>query len=331
LIYRNKYRKRALSPFNHEEKIIKKPQALKRGDTIGIVAPAWSFDPINFKRGVDKLRKLGFKVKYDKSIFNKYWSMAGYDRERADQINRMFADREVKAILCAKAGYGSIRTLPYLNKKIISANPKIFVGYSDITILLCFIQKIANIVVFHGPVVSGEIHDTMNALTLKYLLRAIAMPGALKEIKYPYLRCLKSGKARGVLVGGNMSLIMSAIGTPYDIDTDNKILFLEDVGEDLETIDNYLMQLKLAGKLRNIKGLVFGRMLKCIDHSGRKYTIRHILSDIMQNINVPIIYGLPSGHRISGDINITLPLGVSVAINAHRHRCVLRIDEDGVI
>lgn len=309
----------------------RKLQALKRGDTIGIVAPAWSFDPVNFKRGVEKLQSLRFRVKYDKRIFNKYWSMAGHDRVRADQINRMFADKEVKAILCAKAGYGSIRTLPFLDKKIIASNPKIFVGYSDITILLCYIQKIAKIVVFHGPVVSGEIHEDMNPLTLKHLLRAIAMPGMLKDIKYPYLRCLKSGEASGILVGGNMSLIISAIGTPYDVDVNNKILFLEDVGEDLETIDNYLMQLKLAGKLKKIKGLVLGRMLMCIDYSGRKYTIRRILSDIMQDVNVPIMYGFPSGHRIPGDINITLPLGVSVTINANKHKCGLRINEQGVI
>ena len=307
---------------------IKKPQVLRRGDTIGIVAPAWSFDPDNFKRGIDKLCRLGFRLKYSQSIFKQYWSMAGHDRQRAEQINRMFADKEVKAILCAKAGYGSIRTLPYLDKKVIKNNPKIFVGYSDITILLCFLQKIANTVVFHGPVVSGEIFEGMNPATLRYFLRSITQPVSLGELKHPNIRCLKPGKATGILVGGNMSLIMSAIGTPYDIDTDNKIVFLEDVGEDLETIDDYLMQLKLAGKFKRIKGIVFGRMIKCLDYSGKKYTIRHILSDIMDDIDIPVIYGFPSGHRIPGDVNITLPLGVPVTLDASK--CKLYFHEAGV-
>ena len=309
--------------------MIRKPLALKKGDTIGVVAPAWSFDRDNFKKGVEKLRNLGFNIKYDKSIFNKYWSMAGHDRERADQINRMFADREVKAIFCAKAGYGSLRTLPFLDKKIIISNPKIFVGYSDITILLCYLYKMGHMVVFHGPVVAGEIYDGMNPVTLKHLLRTVMSTAPFSEIKHPNIRALKPGRARGILVGGNMSLIMSAIGTPYQIDTTNKILFLEDVGEDLETIDNYLMQLKLAGMLKNVRGIIFGRMIKCLDYSGKKYTMRHILSDIMKDVNIPIIYGFPSGHRVPGDVNVTLPLGISATVDAYK--CKLILHESGVV
>lgn len=308
--------------------VTRKPLCIKKGDTIGIVAPAWSFDPYNFRMGVEKLRDLGFNVKYDKNIFNKYWSMAGYDRERAGQINRMFADKDVKAIFCAKAGYGSIRTLPYLDKKSIASNPKIFVGYSDITILLCFLRKVGNMVVFHGPVVSGEMHQGMNPMTLRCMLRAVSLPRPLGEIKHPNIRSLKPGRATGVLVGGNMSLIMSAIGTPYEIDTDNKILFIEDIGEDLETIDNYLMQFKLAGKLRKMRGIIFGRMIRCVDHSGKRYTMRYILSDIMQDIDIPVIYGFPSGHRMPGDVNVTLPLGVSVTLDANN--CKLIVNESGV-
>ncbi len=306
-----------------------KPARLRKGDTIGIIAPAWSFDPDRFKEGVTKLCKLGFKLKYRQSIFNKYWSMAGYDRHRAEQINNMFADKDVKAIFCAKAGYGSIRTIPYLDGNIIKRNPKIFIGYSDITFLLAYLYKVANIVVFHGPVVSGEIHEDMNALTLKYMLNAVMRPDAVGEIKFDTIRSLRKGRATGVLVGGNMSLLVSTIGTLYDIDTDDKILFLEDVGEDLETIDNYLMQLKLAGKFRMVRGIVFGRMLRCVDHSGKKYTIRNILDDILKETNVPIIYGFPSGHKTPGDLNITLPFGVSATIDAGRPSLI--INESGVI
>ena len=306
----------------------RKPQALRRGDTIGIVAPAWSFDPAMFKEGVEKLKGLNFKVKYDRSIFNKHWSMAGHDKERARQINRMFADKKVKAIFCAKAGYGSMRTIPFLDKNIIRRNVKIFIGYSDITALLSYLYKTAKMVVFHGPVVSGEIRNDMNPITLKYLLKAVTQTKPLWSISVSGVKLLKPGKATGVLVGGNMSLIMSAIGTPYEIDTRNKILFLEDVGEGLETIDDYLMQLKMAGKFKKIKGLIFGKMIKCVDYSGKKYTIKNILYDILKDINVPIVYDFPSGHKLPGDINVTLPFGVSVTLDADKPKLI--INESGV-
>ena len=306
-----------------------KPQVLRKGDTIGIVAPAWSFDSDNFKRGVEKLKSLGFRVKYDRAIFCRYWSMAGYDQQRAAQINHMFADKKIKAILCAKAGYGSVRTIPYLDRRIIRKNPKIFVGYSDITILLSFLYKVAEMVVFHGPVVSGEIFEGMNTITFKHLLRAITQTRPLGKLKFPKIRALKPGKADGILVGGNLSLIMSAIGTRYDIDTRNKILFLEDVGEDLETIDSYLMHLRLAGKFRKVKGIVFGRMVDCVDYSKKRYTIKDILHDILKDVNVPIIFGFPSGHRTPGEINVTLPFGVSATIDADKPRLV--INESGVV
>lgn len=307
---------------------IKKCARLKKGDTIGIVAPAWAFDADKFKQGVDKLRRLGFQVKYERSIYSKFWSMAGHDKERAEQINRMFADKKVKAILCANAGYGSIRTIPYLDRKIISSNPKIFVGYSDITILLAYLLKTAKMVVFHGPVIAGEIFEEMNVITFKYLLRAITQKRPLGKLKFPKLKVIRHGSAKGVLVGGNLSLIVKAIGTSYDLDTDNKILFLEDVGEDLETIDSHLMHLKLAGKFNRIKGIIFGRMIDCLDYSGKKYTIKDILKDILSDLDVPVILGFPSGHRIPGAVNITLPFGVEATLETKNSRLI--INEAGV-
>ena len=162
-----------------------------------------------------------------------------------------------------------------------------------------------------------------------YLLRAITQPQPMGEIRYPTMRSLRKGKASGVLVGGNLSLLVSTIGTRYDIDTDNKILFLEDVGEGLETIDNYLMHFRLAGKFRKVKGIIFGRMLRCVDRSGKKYTIRNILADILEHIDVPIVYGFPSGHKVPGDLNITLPLGIPVELDANAPRLIVK--ESGVI
>ncbi|MBU1727317.1 MAG: LD-carboxypeptidase [Candidatus Omnitrophica bacterium] len=295
-----------------------RPPRLLPGDTIGIVAPAWSFDADSFRKGVEQLKAMGFRVKYENTIFRTYWSMAGYDKERAAQINRMFADKEVKAIFCAKAGYGSIRTIPYLNKEVIRKNPKIFIGYSDITILLYYLYRIARMVVFHGPVVSGEMRPEMNSISRDYLLRAITQTIPMGQIQCASLKTLRSGRESGVLIGGNLSMVISAIGTPYDINTENMILFIEDIGEDLEVIDNCIMHLKLAGKFKKVKGIVFGRMVDCVDDSGHKYTIKDILQDSLKDIDVPIIYGFPSGHRKPGDINITLPFGVNVTLDADK-------------
>jgi len=298
----------------NSRKGIRKPRPLAKGDTIGVVAPAWSFDSNRFRKGVKYLRRLGFRVKFDRRIFSKYWSMAGHDRERAEQINRMFADKEVKAIFCAKAGYGSIRTLPHLDAETIRRNPKVFVGYSDITVLLSYLTHTARMVVFHGPVVAGEIHDRMNPATLDSLMRAIMGPRPLGTIRDAGLKCLRRGMAKGPIVGGNLSLLISTIGTDYEVETDGRILFLEDIGEDLEVIDNCIMHLKLAGKLEKVEGLVFGRMVDCRDGSGNRYTIDSILGDILSDIKVPILYGFPSGHRRPGDLNITIPLGAMASI-----------------
>ena len=130
------------------------------------------------------------------------------------------------------------------------------------------------------------------------------------------------------LVGGNMSLVMSSIGTPYEIDIVNKILFLEDIGEDLECIDNFLMHLKLTGKLGKIRGLIFGRMVDCIDRSGTRYSVKDILHDILNDIDVPMVWGFPSGHAERGDVNITLPIGVSVTLDAGA--CRLTVHEPAV-
>jgi len=299
------------------------PKRLKKGDTIGIVAPACHFIPKRFREGVKKLKELGYNVRYEPAIFKKYWTLAGKDSVRARQINRMFADRTVRAILCAQAGYGSMRTLPYLDRRVIASNPKIFVGYSDITVLLHYLQRNARMVVFHGPVVSGEIHEKTNPKTLEYLINVLSRPKPLGEITTRGIKRLRPGKATGQLTGGNLSLIMDTIGTPYDLKTDGKILFLEDVGEDIDSIDSCLVHLKLAGKLRKVKGIIFGRMKDCVNFSGSRYSIKDVLRNILGEIDIPVVYGFPSGHRRSGELNITLPLGLSVTVDADNRKVIV--------
>jgi len=295
-------------------KKIVKPRRLSGGDTIGIVAPSSSFDLDKFKRGVAMLRSLGYKVKYERSIFNPCWSRPGHNRQRARQINRMFADKEVKAIFCANAGYGSAEIIPYLDKRIIRRNPKIFVGYSDITIILLYLQKLASMIVFHGPVIAGEIYEGMHQLTLEYLLKLFSNPSPLGELKFPQLIAFKSGKANGRIVGGNMSLIVESIGKSYRIRTADCILFLEDINEDFDTIRNYFFRLQHSGKFRRIKGLLLGRML---NSSGKDHDLREFIEKIFKKRDIPVLYGFPSGHlRLRGGLHVTLPLEASVTVDA---------------
>jgi len=300
-----------------------KPPCVNAGETIGVVAPAWSFDKASFMEGVEKLKSLGFMVKYDPSIFSRYWSMAGIDRQRAEQINRMFADKEVKAILCANAGYGSIRTLPYLDKRTIRKNPKVFVGYSDITILLAYLRSIARMVVFHGPVLAGEIYEGMNRETLDSLMRTVGNTSPIGAIEVNSLKSIMPGRASGLLVGGNLSMIISSLGTPYEIDTRNRILFLEEIDESLETIDNHFMQLKLAGKLKSIKGIILGQMIGCRDTSGNGFTVADLIDDIFDSKDIPVVLGFPSGHRHHDGPNITLPFGIGVTVDADKPSIVV--------
>lgn len=315
--------------MNHDAESIIKPVHLERRDTIGIIAPASSFDVDNFKLGVHKLRKLGYRVKYERSIFSKYWSRSGNDKKRAEQINRMFASPDVKAILCAKAGYGSIEIIPYLDRDIIRQNPKIFVGYSDITILLLYLQNTANMVVFHGPVVSNEIYEGMNPLTQEYLFRLLTQNSPLGLVTFSQLQRIHPGKASGIFVGGNISLIVSTLDTSYEIDTTDRILFLEDVNEDMEAMKGYFMRLRAAGKFKNVRGVVFGTMVDCFEHSGKQHSTRDILQEMFSGFDFPIIFGFPSGHtRVRGEPHVTLPFGVPVSIDADS--LTFTINEAGV-
>jgi muramoyltetrapeptide carboxypeptidase len=306
-----------------------KPKSLKKGDIIGVVAPASSFDIDNFKRGVKKLRSLGYKVKYERCMFSQYWSRSGHDKKRAEQINRMFSDQTVKAIFCAKAGYGSIDIIPFLDKDIISQNPKVFVGYSDITALLLYLQKIGKMVVFHGPVISGEMYEGMNGFTLDYLLQSIVRSAPLGRLTFPTLKVIKPGKSSGRLVGGNMSLIVDMLGTSYEIDTDESILFLEDIDEDLGSIIKYLDDMKKAGKFKKMKGLVFGKMVNCFDNDGEEEKAKAMISNLFRDSDIPILYGFPSGHVARrGEPRVTLPFGLPVKVDSKS--LSISISESGV-
>ena len=296
---------------------VTKPPALQPGDTVGIVAPASPIQRDQLDAGCASLRRLGYKPFYLDSIFDQDLYFAGSVRRRARELEEMFERGEVRAVLCARGGYGSNYLLDELDLEKIAAHPKIFVGYSDATTLLaCFTQR-ANLVAFHGPMVTKDfaaadgVHEESwrNATGGKANWEAAAIPGSGAVP-------LVEGKAEGTLFGGCLSLLVASLGTPHEVHTADTILFLEDVHAKPFQIDRMLMQLKLAGKLAGVRGLVFGEMLDCVQHPGQDFTVEQVVKRVVGDLGIPVAYGLRSGHVSRG--NITLPLGVSASLEVRK-------------
>jgi muramoyltetrapeptide carboxypeptidase len=298
-----------------------KPRALKRGSTVAVFAPASPVEQAALLQGVTYLNAMGFRTKISDLIFSRYHYFAGSHQERAMELNRLFADPDVDAIFCARGGYGSVHLLPYLDSAIIRSNPKIFLGYSDVTVLLQYLERQTEMVCFHGPMVAREFGSGAAAFNESNLLDCVARRTGELKITAPELETLRFGTAKGRLTGGCLSLIASMLGTSYEVDTSEKVLFLEDVNTRPYQIDRMLMQLKLAGKFSQIRGLVFGKMLNCNQKSDGEYRLQEIICDIFSEFQFPILYGLPSGHTQSN--SLTLPMGVPVTLDCDRQCLVL--------
>jgi len=299
-----------------------KPPRLNHGDTIGIVAPASA--PIDAKaidRSVKVLQSLGFKVKLGKHLRKKQGFLAGSDEERLGDLMSMFRDPEVKAILCVRGGYGTARLLPLLDYKVIRANPKIFVGYSDITSLHCAFLKKANLVTFHGPMLHSDFcKKDMPDFTLQSFLNTLTQPYAAGSICKTYhgkISVLRRGKASGRLLGGNISLLCTTLGTPYQPSFKKKILFLEDLDEAPYRFDRMLTHLLNAGVLQQVAGVAVGLNRNCIDPQAKKrkqywQTVEDVLKERLAPLKVPVVAGLPCGHV---PLNATLPMGVQAELD----------------
>lgn len=303
-----------------------KPAALRSGDTVGIVAPASYFPRQDFESGCQALRQMGYNPVYDDSIFDRDLHFAGSVERRARELEEMFVRHDVKAILCARGGYGSNYLLPSLDPKKIAANPKMFVGYSDLTTLLTHLCDAAGIVTFHGPMVAK---DFAKAGGVDVASWQAALGGANR---WPLdfgadsgVQSLVQGSAEGVLYGGCLSMLVASLGTPYEIQTQDTILFLEDVATKSFQIDRMLMHLKLAGKLDGVRGIVFGEMLDCGQAPTQGYTLEDVVMRVVGNLGVPVAYGVRSGHVSKG--NITLPVGVSALLNVGGSGVALEILE----
>jgi muramoyltetrapeptide carboxypeptidase len=303
-----------------------KPPALQPGDTVGIIAPASNikWEPLDV--GCKALEKFGYKPFYLDSITEKNLYFAGSADRRARELEEMFTRDDVRAIVCARGGYGANYLLNALNLDKIKAHPKIFVGYSDVTSLLTYISDSTGLVTFHGPMVT---RDFAHSDGVELPTWEAALSGA-SEWKIDFgpesgAKPLVAGSAEGILYGGCLSMLAASLGTPYEIHTEGTILFIEDVAAKPYQIDRMLMQLKLAGKLADVCGIVFGEMLECVQNNDQDYTLEEVVLRLVGDLGVPVAYGLRSGHVSRR--NITLPLGVRAALDVGKREGNLRILE----
>ena len=301
-----------------------KPAALQPGDIVGIVATASDIKHESLEAGCEALRKLGYKPFYFDSIFDRDLFFAGSVQRRARELEQMFLRDEVRAVLCARGGYGSNYLLDVLNLEKIKAHPKIFVGYSDITALLTYFADVAGFTTFHGPMVTKDFAhvDGVDLASWESALNGLSEWALQPKSE---TKALVEGSAEGVLYGGCLSILVASLGTPYEIRTAGTILFIEDVATKPYQIDRMLMQLKLAGKFADVRGIVFGEMLDCIQNRNQGYTLEDIVVRAVGELGFPVAYGLRSGHVSRG--NITLPFGVRAALKVIDGRVELKILE----
>ena len=309
-----------------------KPKALREGDTVGLITPStFVSDPDRLLLAERTLRYFGLTPKFGRNVKKKEGYVGGSIGERIADLHNMFRDPEVKAIFCIRGGFGAAHLLDSIDYPLIARNPKILLGYSDITALHLAIHRKTGLVTFHGPVVLSR----FSAFTQEHFRKAVFQAKPLGTLANPpdsdplrpahTTRTVRPGKARGPLVGGNLTLISTTLGTPYEIDTKGRILFIEDVDEQPYSVDRMLTHLKLAGKLDQAAAIVFG---ECADCRPRDYkpsfdstfTTAEVVDRILGKLSVPVFSGLTIGHT---DDQLTLPLGVMATLDADERKLIV--------
>jgi muramoyltetrapeptide carboxypeptidase len=304
-----------------------KPPALRPGDTVGLVAPASNVKRADLELGCDALQRAGYRPFYLDSILEQDLYFAGSLERRAHELEEMFVRDDVRAIICARGGYGANYLLKALDLEKIVTHPKIFVGYSDITTLLNYFTDAGGFVTFHGPM-AGKDWAHENGVDVASWQAAASSMAPWDVLLNAGVTGLVEGEAEGVLYGGCLSILVASLGTPYEIKTEGKILFLEDLAAKPYQIDRMLMQLKLAGRLDNLRGIVFGEMLDCLQTANQGYTLQDVVARIVGDLGAPVAFGVKSGHVTSG--NITLPFGVQAKLTVRSGQVALRILESAV-
>jgi muramoyltetrapeptide carboxypeptidase len=307
-----------------------KPERLRPGDTIAIVAPASAPpDEKSIDLSVALLEKLGFKVKEGLNVRKRHGFLAGSDEHRASDLMDAFVNPKIKAIFCVRGGYGSARLLAHLDFELIRKNPKIFVGYSDLTWFHCACLTKADLVTFHGPMLNSDlIKEDLPEFTLNSLFKTLQEPTAPLRISASpdgQAKVLKEGRASGPLVGGNLSVLCTTIGTPAQPSFENALLFLEDVDEPPYRFDRMLTHLLNAGVLNRLNGVAIGTNKNCEDpkrNGANEYrqSLEDVLKERLGRLGIPIVTGLPFGHV---QFNATLPVGLMAELDGIKGELIL--------
>jgi muramoyltetrapeptide carboxypeptidase len=300
-----------MTAFVQSERL--RPAALRPGDTVGIIAPAGAIERDALEAGCAWLLAKSYQPFYLPTIFDRELYFAGSAQRRLDEFHLMFSRIEVKAIICARGGYGCNYLLPKIDLDLVRANPKIFCGCSDVTTLLTYLCDRAGMVVFHGPMLNVDVRpDGVDEPS--WVAAMVSGEAYQREFSSDEVQTLVPGSAEGMLYGGCLSLLCASLGTPYEVETRGTILFIEDLAEPAFRIDRMLMHLKLAGKFEGVRGLLFGEMLQCGPRNGQDYTLQQVVERVVGDLGIPVAYGLKSGHVTRG--NITLPFGVHAHFTA---------------
>ncbi|MGE5473124.1 MAG: S66 peptidase family protein [Ignavibacteriales bacterium] len=294
-----------------------KPKALRKGDTIGIVSPASPIEEKHkesFENGIQALNNMGYLTKVGRNALKSDGYLSATDEERASDLMEMFKDKSINAILCSRGGYGTERLLNMLDFQVIAQNPKIFAGYSNISFLLNIFTQYSGFITFHSPMVIniGNCQEDFNVNNMISSISIIQRNYILGMKAEGISKSKSAAIATGRLYGGNLSTIIGTIGTKYELDTENCILFIEEVGEHVYAIDRMLTLLKNAGKLNSCSGFILGDFTDCENSSGK--SIINVINEVILSLGKPIIHSFPCGH---GPVKSTLPIGAKVQINAN--------------
>lgn len=308
--------------LGQQERIL--PKRLKKGDTIGLVAPGYAIKPEVLKDAIETLVKMGFKPHYTKRIIGNHGYFSSTDEERAKDLNEMFANPEIDGILCARGGYGCTRIMDMIDYDTIRKNPKVLVGFSDITALLNGIFKETGLVTFHGPV-GSTLNDAYSINHLENVLMHPKKNYELTNVKLSQEESLNpeyerytitSGKAKGRLSGGSLTLINALIGTAHEIDFTDSVVCIEDVEEAPYRIDRMLTQLIEGKTFKNAAAIAIGVCAGCNSSSNDlSFSLKEVLVDRLKPLGIPVAYGLSFGHV---ENNFTFPIGIEAEMDADR-------------
>lgn len=316
----------AQSNISNKTKI--KPAALKAGDTVAISSPAGAvWDEVQIETFTTILKGFGFNVIHGKTLKEKFGYFSGTDDLRANELNELFANKKVKGIFCMKGGWGCARLLDKIDYELIEKNPKVLIGFSDITTLLVAITAKTGLVTFHGPVGNSGWNDFTKSVFTNVVMtpNPYQFPETPATENKPVL--INPGKANGELIGGNLTVLTALMGTGYVPDWKNKILFLEEAKEEPYSIDRMLTQLKLCGVLNSINGFIFGKCAKCLAEEPMKaFTFEEVIIQHIKPLGIPAFYGAMIGHI---ENKLTVPLGITATMNAEKG--IISLDENCVI